>query len=131
MFCSSCGNPLTFGSHFCANCGAAVGVQPGGFQPGSFQPGGFQPAVPALIACFACGGTGKVHRSPMPHSAGCIFCQTCTGCSGKGVVPGNATRCPRRRGEGKYHDSPMPHSSPGCMFCTECSTCQSRGWLSA
>jgi DnaJ-class molecular chaperone len=79
-------------------------------------------------ACFQCGGSGKVHRSSMPHSAGCIFCTTCVGCNGTGAIPNNASQCPKCHGQGRYHDSPMPHS-PDCIFCTQCATCNRKGWL--
>ena len=79
-------------------------------------------------ACYQCGGSGKVHRSNMSHSAGCIFCTTCAGCKGTGIIPSTATRCPKCSGQGRYHDSPMSHSA-GCIFCTSCGTCKKKGWV--
>jgi DnaJ-class molecular chaperone len=79
-------------------------------------------------ACFQCGGSGKVHRSSMPHREGCIFCTTCVGCDGTGAIPDTASQCPKCHGQGRYHDSPMPHN-PGCIFCTQCATCNGKGWI--
>lgn len=79
-------------------------------------------------ACFQCNGSGKLHRSSMTHSAGCIFCSECAGCNGTGAIPGDSTRCPKCRGEGRYHDSSMSHS-PDCIFCTDCDTCDCEGWI--
>ena len=121
MFCSTCGAQLAPHANFCSRCGTAVAGAP--YVPSGMPPVQAMPVAPAARACFACGGSGKVHRSTMPHGPGCIFCQVCNGCGGTGAIPGHASVCPHCRGEGKYHDSPMPHSSPGCMFCTECATC--------
>lgn len=82
----------------------------------------------SVQTCFQCGGSGKVHRSDIPHSQGCIFCSVCAGCTGKGTIPGDATRCPKCYGNGRFHDSPLPHSN-GCIFCTACGTCSTRGWV--
>ena len=129
MFCSGCGTQLVVNARFCHHCGAAVGgVAAGG--KGIAAPAVAAPHVaPAHQACFQCGGDGKVHRSPMSHGPGCIFCTTCPGCAGKGVIPGAATRCPKCKGEGKHHDSPMSHNPAGCIFCSDCNTCQTKGWI--
>lgn len=120
MFCAFCGTRLVSQSHFCHNCG----------KPVAGTPAPAPPAPPKPAACFMCHGSGKVHRSTMPHSAGCIFCTTCPSCSGSGVLPGNTTVCPKCQGEGRYHDSPMPHNPPACFFCKDCPTCHSKGWIS-
>jgi DnaJ-class molecular chaperone len=114
MYCSSCGQQLGYDWRFCAYCGSPIQAAA---------------AVPDKKACFECGGSGKAHRGPMPHSANCIFCQTCPGCSGTGIIPGAANVCPKCNGKGTCHDSPMPHNPSGCMFCTECGTCSSKGWI--
>ncbi len=81
-------------------------------------------------ACFRCEGRGKMHDSPMPHRDGCIFCSTCAGCAGTGVVADDRDRCPRCKGAGKVHDSAMPHR-PGCIFCSGCATCGGAGAIAA
>jgi catechol 2,3-dioxygenase-like lactoylglutathione lyase family enzyme len=77
-------------------------------------------------ACFKCGGSGKLHRTTMPHSQGCIFCTNCDGCHASGVITATAARCPHCNGEGRVHHSSMPHSVD-CIFCKKCGTCHGKG----
>jgi DnaJ-class molecular chaperone len=79
-------------------------------------------------ACYQCNGSGKVHRSSMPHDPGCIFCKPCWGCGASGIIPDNASECPKCQGSGRIHNSTMPHS-PDCIFCISCSRCSGKGWV--
>lgn len=79
-----------------------------------------------MQACFRCEGEGRMHDSSMPHREGCIFCTTCGGCGGTGLVADDLDRCPRCKGAGKVHDSSMPHRA-GCIFCSGCATCGGKG----
>jgi len=149
MFCASCGTSLAAGSNFCHLCGTPVsagGMQKQAADPfasktgdpfasKSADPFAGKGAVPqkmaaaATVVCIQCKGAGKSHRSSMPHSAGCIFCETCPGCAGTGAIPSTACACPKCQGTGKAHDSMMPHNPPNCFFCSDCMTCQKKGWI--
>ncbi len=121
MFCVQCGVRLAAGSKFCGACGAPVPGQ----SPNVAE-------KPAFQACFACNGSGKVHRSSMDHDhSGCIFCEKCSGCKGKGIIASDALRCVKCKGTGRIHDSMHPHAGGGCFWCEDCGTCGSKGWLSA
>ena len=130
MFCAACGTQLVNFSNYCHHCGSPV-ANSAGIRPNISPFGAPPPPLPMaqFQSCIQCAGVGKVHRSSMPHSSGCIFCTTCPGCNGSGAIPGAACVCPKCQGAGKYHGSAMPHNDNGCIFCTDCETCQTKGWI--
>ncbi len=53
MYCPHCGKGLSNGSHFCSNCGAAVGIQPQPLRQGKLVRPRYPRAVAGVCAGFA------------------------------------------------------------------------------
>lgn len=146
----------------CMFCMACIGCGGRGIVSGSTMSSNNNGGYPGntviqqgVQACPSCHGCGFRHNSSVTHTKHkgekCMFCETCTGCDGRGIVqgdtvvhsgnnngsyPGNTMiqqgvhACPSCHGRGFRHNASMTHHKPQgekCMFCETCGGCGGRG----